>query len=86
MTPHELARKMAPDERGSRLSKASARAAIRNVQRCETHLISEGLIDRRIVQIDFSRYESEGAGRYYVSAEDKRVINKSIGRDEAAHA
>jgi hypothetical protein len=83
MTPQELARKMSPDARGNRLSKASARAAIRNIQRCETHLLAEGLSDRRVVQIDWSRYEQEGAARYFVSAEDKRVINKSIDKEGA---
>jgi hypothetical protein len=77
LTPEELGRKMAPWPGGGRLSKASVRAAIRNVQRAEAHLLSEGLIDRRVVKIDFSDYDREGAGRYYVEREDRRILDKS---------
>jgi len=77
LTPEELGQKMAPWPGGGRLSKASVRAAIRNVQRAEAHLLSEGLIDRRIVKIDFSDYDREGAGRYYVEREDRRILDKS---------
>jgi hypothetical protein len=67
---------MAPWPEGSRLTKASVRAAIRNVQRAEAHLLAEGSIDRRIVKIDFSDYEREGAGRDYVEHEDRRILDK----------
>jgi hypothetical protein len=81
LMPSELATRMAPGPNGARLSKSSARAAIRNVQRAESHLLAEGLIDRRVVLIDWSRYEREGAGRYYMSPDDKRVINKCFAKE-----
>jgi hypothetical protein len=83
MTPTELARTMAQWPDGAKLSKASARAAIRNVQRAETHLLAEGLIDRRVIEIDFSGYDRESAGRYYVSAEDRKVLNRLFERSTA---
>ena len=78
LTPAELGREMAPWPGGSALTKASVRAAIRNVQRAEVHLLAEGLIDRRIVKIDFSDYDREGAGRYYVEREDRRILDECI--------
>ena len=83
LTPAKLGRKMAPWPGGSPLTKASVRAAIRNVQRAEAHLLAEGLIDRRIVKIDFSDYDREGAGRYYVEREDRRILDKCSKKETA---
>jgi hypothetical protein len=82
LTPSELATRMAPGPKGARLSKSSVRAAIRNVQRAEKHLSDEGSIDRRVILIDWSGYERDGAGRYYMSPEDKRVIDKCFAKEK----
>jgi hypothetical protein len=81
LTPSELAKKMRAWASGEPLSRASARAAIRNIQRCESHLLAEGLVDRRILQIDFSGYDREGSGRYYLEPEDKRILDRCFAKE-----
>jgi hypothetical protein len=78
VTPEELAQLMASDKSGAKLKKASARAAIRVVQRVTTKAIREGAIGREIIEIDFSGYDQEGAGRYYVSEKARAAIDSYL--------
>lgn len=79
MLPSEVGPKLAPGPGGKALSKASVRAVIRNIQKLEGHLLAEGAISRRVILIDFSRYDQEGAGRYYVSEQDRNDLGAYLG-------
>jgi hypothetical protein len=80
LLPSELGPKLAPGPGGKALSKASVRAVIRNIQKLEGHLLAEGAINRRVILIDFSGYDREGAGRYYISEEDRRQLDSHLVR------
>lgn len=80
LLPSELGPKLAPGPGGKALSKASVRAVIRNIQKLEGHLLAEGVISRRVILIDFSGYDQEGAGRYYISDEDRGELDGHLGR------
>jgi hypothetical protein len=80
LLPSELGPKLAPGPGGKALSKASVRAVIRNIQKLEGHLLAEGAISRRVILIDFSGYDQEGAGRYYISDEDRGELDGHLGR------
>jgi hypothetical protein len=80
LLPSELGPKLAPGPGGKALSKASVRAVIRNIQKLEGHLLAEGAISRRVILIDFSGYDQEGAGRYYISDGDRTELDGHLGR------
>ncbi|MEJ7790982.1 MAG: hypothetical protein WKF65_03300 [Gaiellaceae bacterium] len=80
MLPSELGPRLKPGPGGKALSKASVRAVIRNIQKLEGNLLAEGAISRRVVLIDFSGYDKEGAGRYYISDEDRNDLDAHLGR------
>ena len=79
LTPTELGRKMSRGPGGKALSKASVRAVLRNIQRVEGHLFEEGAISRQVLWADFARYDEEGAGRYFISDEDRRALDAHLG-------
>ena len=76
MTPAEIGEVLTPNDDGSPLSPAQVRAVMRNEKRIERTLKKRGVIleDREVVKSDFSRYDAEGCGRYYVSRADYEVI------------
>lgn len=78
-TFEELGRDI-PMDNGSPGTKASVRAAFRNVKRVENRLQQTGEIDREVILVDRNNYGIEGANRYWLSPEDKGVI------DDAAKA
>lgn len=77
MTPVELGAAMAPDPGGSRLEPANVRAVLRNVLRARLHLREEGRIpsDLDLVCVDWSGYESQGAGRYFLTDSDHAALH-----------
>lgn len=77
MTPAEIGEQLLRrNDDGSPLSPAQVRAVMRNEKKIEGTLKKRGVIpeDRVVLRIDWSRYESEGCARYYVSAADSAVI------------
>jgi serine/threonine protein kinase len=75
LTPAELGYLMEPDASGERLSKSSVRAAIRNVMRIEKRLLLEEQISRRVLLVDWTSYDVDGAGRYYVDDLDREALD-----------
>jgi hypothetical protein len=63
---------------GQPLTKAQGRAFIRNLSRMEGHLLEEGRSSRRVLVKDFAAYETEGAGRYGFSDEDKATLRGTL--------
>jgi hypothetical protein len=66
---------------GQPLTKAQARAVLRNLQQTEGYLLKEGRISRRILVKDFAGYEDEASGRYGISDEDKAALRSHLGLD-----
>jgi hypothetical protein len=64
---------------GQPLTKAQGRAIIRNPSRMERHLLEQGRISRRVLVKDFTGCETEGAGRYGFSDEDKTTLRGDLG-------
>jgi hypothetical protein len=78
LTPEELGMTMRLEKDGSAVSKASARAAIRVIQRVTGGLIDKGVLTGKVVKIDFSRYDVEGAGRYALSGEARKGLDEHL--------
>ena len=74
LTPDEVAARMRPGSEGSRVSRGSVRAAIRNARRIEKRLREGGQLDREVLIVDYSAYATEGANRYTLGAEDKVAL------------
>lgn len=66
---------------GQPLTKAQARAVLRNLQQTEGYLVREERISRRILVKDFAGYEDEASGRYGISDEDKAALRGHLGLD-----
>jgi hypothetical protein len=79
LTPTEIGRALQLGPGGKPLSKASARAITRNIQKLEGHLLTEGAISRRLLMVDFDDYDNIGSGKYYISDEDRQVLDKHVG-------
>jgi hypothetical protein len=80
--PHtfaELAEKMPPRD-GAPLSTAQMRAVHRNAKRSENRLINQGSINGPVIQSDFSRYDADGGGRYYLRSADLKALDEYLGR------
>jgi len=77
MSPEEIGEVLTPNSDGSALSPAQVRAVMRNEKRIEKTLRQRGTIaeGREVVLADWSRYDHEGFGRYYVSAADREAID-----------
>jgi hypothetical protein len=76
LTPAEIGAALG---NGKPLTKAQARAVLRNLQQTEGYLLEEGRISRRVLVKEFASYEAEGAGRYGFSDEDKAVLRGHLG-------
>jgi hypothetical protein len=76
VTPTEIAKHLRRHSDGSLLPPAGVRAVMRNVKRIERTLKRRGVIaeDREVLKADWSRYDVEGCGRYYLSAADHEII------------
>ena len=72
LTPEELGRLFDPP-----ISKASARAVIRNSQRLERTF---GLAKETLFPINFDQYGSQGAGKYYLTEADRAALDVHLGR------
>lgn len=83
LTPEEISPMMSRQDDGTLYPKASIRACIRNVQRVEKNLQSEGVIDRGVLIVDWSGYDVDGANRYSLAANDKTAIRSLAEADEA---
>ena len=73
---------LTPEELGSLLgqpplSKGSVRAIIRNAKRAEMGI---GGQVGDVVNTDFSGYDDEGAGRYYVEPDQRLALDDHLGR------
>ena len=66
-------------DRADPLTKASARAVVRNLSRMEGHLLKSGRISRAVLVKDRSRFRQEGAGRYGLSDEDRALLRSDLG-------
>lgn len=75
LTPTELAELMRLDRNGEKLSRGSVRAAIRVVQRVTTKALKQGAISDDVLQIDFSGYDEDNAGRYYVEEDARKALD-----------
>jgi hypothetical protein len=64
---------------GRPLTKAQARAVLRNLQQTQGYLLKEGRISRPVLVKDFTGYEDEAAGRYGFSDEDKAALRSHLG-------
>jgi hypothetical protein len=81
-TPEELAARMRPDRNGDPVSKGSARAAIRVLQRVSKTLAEKGeLSDRLVVRINFDDYHVERAGRYSVTREARNALDEFLAAE-----
>ena len=63
---------------GTPLTKAQARAVLRNLQQRRAPA-RQGRISRPVLVKEFAGYESEGAGRYGFSDEDKVALRGHLG-------
>lgn len=77
LSPVEIGELLTPNDDGSALSAAQVRAVMRNEKRIEHTLRKRGVIaeSRKVVCADWTRYDQEGFGRYYVSAKDRNEID-----------
>jgi len=78
LSPSEIGELLPPATDGSPLTPHSVRAVMRNVKRNEQTRRERGEMpqDREVILADWSNYESEGSGRYYVSLEDRDAIDQ----------
>lgn len=78
LSPSEIGELLPPATDGGPLTPHSVRAVMRNVKRNEHTRRERGEMpqDREIIQVDWSNYESEGCGRYYLSLEDRNAIDE----------
>ena len=76
LTPTEIGKLLRPNDDGSALHSGQVRAVMRNEKKIEQTLKKRGVIadDREVVIGDFTRYEDEGCGRYYISADDRAIL------------
>jgi hypothetical protein len=65
---------------GSVLPAASLRAVHRNLAKTENRLIKEGRIKGKVVAYDWSRYDIEGAGRYFLRPADLDALDHHLNR------
>jgi hypothetical protein len=84
LMPAELGERMPPFEDGTVLEPRNVRAVLRNIKRNEAKRKREGEMaeDREVVKADWSRYDREGAGRYYLSREDREAILRWSAENE----
>jgi hypothetical protein len=75
LTPEELGLKMKPEKNGSPVSKASARAALRVIQTVGGRLVQKGVMTAQVLEIDFSKYDIEGAGRYALTDDARKALD-----------
>jgi len=80
MLPEELGRVMKPNGSGNPLSKGSVRGAMRVVQRVTTKLTKRGSIGGNILQVDFSGYGEEGAGRYFIDEPARQALDEHLSQ------
>jgi hypothetical protein len=78
LMPEELGKQMRRERDGSVVDKASARAAIRVVQRVTTRLRDKRVISGELVKIDWAKYDAEGAGRYSLSDEARKALDEHL--------
>jgi hypothetical protein len=83
LTPAQLGQRMRPEASGAKLSKASVRAVIRNLQRVENRLLDEHAISRRILGKSFAHYDREQAGRYYLETIDREELDRHLAAQTA---
>ena len=78
LTPEELGLKMKPEKSGSPVSKASARAALRVIQTVGGRLVQKGVMKGDVLDIDFSKYDIEGAGRYALTDDARKALDDHL--------
>ena len=78
LTPEELGLKMKPEKNGSPVSKASARAALRVIQTVGGRLVQKGVVKGHALDIDFSKYDLEGAGRYALTDDARKALDDHL--------
>jgi hypothetical protein len=64
---------------GKPLSKAQARAVMRNLQQTQGYLLKEGRISRPVLVRNFDRYDVEDSGRFGFSEEDTAALRNHLG-------
>jgi len=75
----EIAERMA-ENGGTDHEIASMRAIYRNVKRREKGLIESGVLSTSVVQADFTHYDQESAGRYYLEPDALLALDKYLDR------
>lgn len=81
LTPEEIGVELG---NGQPLSKAQARAIVRNLSRMQGHLLEQGRVSNTVLVKDFAGYEKEGAGRYGLSDEDRAALRAHLGSEPLA--
>jgi hypothetical protein len=79
LTFEELSEKMAANG-GANHEVASMRAIYRNVKRREKGLIESGVLSGPVVQSDFTGYDHENAGRYYLEPDALSTLDEYLER------
>jgi len=76
LTPEEIGIELG---NGQPLTKAQARAVMRNLSRMQKHLVGGGQIAGPVLERHFGSYEQEHAGRYGLSDEDRAALRAHLG-------
>lgn len=76
LTPEEIGIELG---NGQPLTKAQARAIMRNLSRMQKHLIEGGQISGPVLERHFGSYDQERAGRYGLSDEDRAALRAHLG-------
>lgn len=79
LTFEELSERMAANG-GANHEVASMRAIYRNVKRREKGLIDSGVLSGPVVQSDFTDYDHDNAGRYYLEPDALSALNEYLER------
>jgi hypothetical protein len=67
-----------PYKLGTKPEKASVRGAIRIIQRKQKKLLADEKIGHEVLHWDWSRYDRDGAGRYYIDPDDRKALDLHI--------
>jgi hypothetical protein len=76
LTPEEIGSLIDnPYDPGSSPSKGSVRGAIRIIQRKQKKLADDGRIDGDVLRWDWTHYDRDGAGRYFIDQDARRALD-----------
>lgn len=76
--PKELGLKMRPEKSGDAVNKTSVRAALRVIQTVEGRLVAKGVMKARELDINFAKYDTEGAARYSLTDDARKALDSHL--------